>query len=75
MLHINDHSGAEDVDGFVAENAGGQQIKNEPAALVHNGMTGVVAALITDDNVIVLREKVDHTAFAFVTPVYTYYGC
>ena len=38
---------------------------------VDDGMPGVAAALISDDNIVLLRQQVDHTAFTLVSPVYT----
>ena len=39
----------------VAQDAGGQQVQNELALVVDDGVAGVVAALIADDDVILLR--------------------
>ena len=46
MLDINDHAGAHHVHRAVAEDSGGQQVKDELSLLVHNGVTRVVSALI-----------------------------
>ena len=39
------------------------------AVFVHNGVTGVVAALIADDHVKIAGDQVDHTALALIAPV------
>ena len=69
MLKIEHHAGAEDVHRAGAQNAGRQQIENEFAALVHDGVTGVVAALIADNDLMLGGEKIDHAAFSLVAPV------
>ena len=37
--------------------------------VVNDGMAGVSAALITDHDVVILRQQVDHAAFSFIAPV------
>jgi hypothetical protein len=69
MLKVDDNAGAQHVHGLVPENAGGQQIHNEFALLVHHGVAGVVAALIADDHVVFLAQQVHHAALALVSPV------
>ena len=75
VLDIDDHSGAHDVHRLGPENTGGEQIENEFAALVDNGMSRVVAALITDDHIVAGGEQIDHSAFTLVAPVNTYNRC
>ena len=41
---------------------------------IDDGVSGVAAALVTDYHIIVLRHKVDHTAFSLVAPVDAYDG-
>ena len=69
MLKVDDDAGAEYVHGVVAQYARRQQVEDELALLVDDGVTGVVAALITADDVIIRREQVDHAALALVAPV------
>ena len=69
MLDINDHAGAHHVHRAVAEDSGGQQVKDELSLLVHNGVTRVVSALIAGNYVVLLRKQVDHASLALVTPV------
>ena len=71
MLGVDDHTAAHNADDVRAQNAGGDQIQHEFAAFVLDGVTGVVAALITGNNVIILAEQVDHTTLALVAPVDT----
>ena len=71
-LTVQGHAVAEDIDHALAEDAGGQQVQAEFAVLVDDGVTGVAAALITDDNIIVLGYQIDHAALALVAPVDAY---
>ena len=48
-------------------------MKGEFAGFVYHGMTGVAAALITDDRVVAGGQQIDHAALALVAPVYAYY--
>ena len=69
MLQIDDHAVAHDIDDLGPQDAGRQQVQDEFAQMVHDGMSRVVAALVTDHNVIILGEQVDHTALSLVAPV------
>ena len=54
-------------------NNAGHTIVNEYGAIfVHNGVTGVVAALIAADDVVFSGDQVDHTTLALVAPVDTH---
>ena len=44
-------------------------MQRELSLFIHDGVSGVPAALITDDDVIVPGNEVDHPAFSFVAPV------
>ncbi len=46
MLRVDDHAVAHNADDVGAQDAGGQQVQHELAALVLDGVAGVVAALI-----------------------------
>ena len=63
---------AQNVHDTLPEDTGGQQVQGKLAVLIDNGMTGVAAALITDDNVIAVGQKIYHPTLAFVTPVDSY---
>ena len=49
-------------------------MQGEFAQFIDDGVAGVAAALITDDDVVVLRKQVHHAALALVAPVDTYDG-
>ena len=72
MFQVNDHAVAHHVDGVRTQNARRQQVENELALVVDNGVPRIVAALIADDDVVVLGKQVNHSALAFVTPVDAY---
>ena len=69
VFDIDDHAVAEHVDDALAKDARGKQVEDEFPPLIDDGMTGIVAALIAADDVIVLGQQVDHSALAFVAPV------
>ena len=69
VLYVDDHAGSEHVDGVVAEDAGGKEVKYELSLLVNYGMTRIVSALIADYDVIIAAEQVNHSALALVAPV------
>ena len=69
VLGVDDHAAAHNADNVGAQNAGGNQVQDEFAALVLDGVACIVAALIARNNVIVLAEQVDHAALALVAPV------
>lgn len=69
VLRIKGDAVAENIHDSVAEDAGGQKMQGEFALFVYYGVTRVAAALKADDHVIILGQKVDHTALAFIAPV------
>ena len=69
MLKVDNDSRAEHIHGVIAQYARRQQIQDKLSLVVHHGVTGVVAALITDNNIILFREQIDHTALALIAPV------
>ena len=71
MMRVDDHAVAHDADDVRAQDAGGQQIQHELAALVLDRVACVVAALIACNDVILLADEVDHAALAFIAPVDT----
>ena len=75
MLDIDDHAGPEHVDDVLAQDARRQQIEDELAPLVDDGMTCVVAALIAADDVVPFGEEVYHLPLSFVAPVDPANGC
>ena len=71
MVRVDDHTVAHHADNVGAQDAGGQQVQHELAALVLDRMASVVAALITCNDVILLADQVDHAALALIAPVDT----
>ena len=71
MFRVNDHTAAHNTDNAGVQDAGGHQVQYELAALVFDGVAGVVAALVTGNDVIIAAEQVHHTALALVAPVDT----
>ena len=69
MVGIDDHAVAHDADDVGPQDARGQQVQNELAPLVLDGVAGVVAALVAHHDVIILAEQIDHAALALVAPV------
>ena len=72
VFQIQGHAVAQDVQDALPEDAGGQEMEGEFAIFVDDGMAGVAAALVADDDVVAFGEEVDHAAFAFVAPVDAY---
>ena len=66
---VDDHAGTHHADHAFAQNARGQQVQNELAALVDDGVPRVVAALVAADDVVVLGQEVDHAPLALIAPV------
>ena len=71
MVRVDDHTVAHHADNVGAQDAGGQQVQHELAALVLHGVACVVAALIPCNDVILLADQVDHAALALIAPVDT----
>ena len=68
-LGINGNAVADDADDSLAEDSRRQQVQRKFTILVDDGVTRVAAALITDDNVIIGADQIDHTPLAFIAPV------
>ena len=69
MMRVDDHAVAHNADHVRTQDAGGQQVQHELAALVLHGVARVVAALIARNDVVFLTDKVDHAALALIAPV------
>ena len=72
VFAVHGNTVAQNVDHALAEDAGRQQMQSEFTQLVDHRVTGVAAALIADDHIIVLGQQVYHAALALVTPVDAY---
>ena len=42
-------------------------MKRKLAIFIHHGMASISASLISDNDIIIFRQQVDHSPFAFVT--------
>ena len=71
-FEVEGDAAAENVDDARTEDARRQQMQCEFSELVDDGMTRVSSALIADHVIEPFGQKIDHTAFAFVTPVDPY---
>ncbi len=69
VLKVDDHAVADDIDGRFAQYAGGQEVENELALLIDDGVPGVIAALIAADDVIIRGKQIDHAPLTLVAPV------
>ncbi len=66
---IDDNAVADDVDLFVPQDAGGQQVKDVFGALGDDGVAGVVATLSADYDVRAFGQIIDDLALAFIPPL------
>ena len=73
VFEVDDHTVAHNVDGVVAQNTRRKKVKYEFTLFVYYRVSGVVAALITCDDVVLVGQKVYHSALTFVAPVDTDY--
>ena len=73
MLQINSHAVSHNAHDVRAGNARRKQIKYKLA--VDNRVACVVSALITNNDILALTEKIDDSAFTLVSPIYSDYSC
>jgi hypothetical protein len=66
---VDDHARSQDARGVRVEDARGNEMQLERPPLVHDGVSGVVAALVADDEIRLLREEVRDLALALVAPL------
>ena len=66
---VDDDAVADDVELAGIEDAGGDEMENVLLVADLDGVPGVVAALIADDNVGLLGQDVNDFAFAFIAPL------
>jgi hypothetical protein len=71
-FRIDDHAVADDAELFGVQSARWDQMQHRLLAIDDQGMTGIVAALKTHDDVGIVGKKVDDFAFAFVAPLSAY---
>ena len=66
---VHDHAVADDAEFVFAEDARRNEMQDVFLFADENGVPGVVAAGVADDDVRVFGEHVNDFAFAFVTPL------
>ena len=69
VLDVDDHAEPEHIDDVSAENARGKQIQDKLPLFVDDCVPGIVAALIAADNIVIGGQKIDHAAFALISPI------
>ena len=72
IFGVERDSVAEHVHNSRSEYSRRKKMKREFAVFVYDGVTGVSAALISDDDIIAAGQQIYHSAFALVAPVYTH---
>ena len=68
-IRINDYSVANDIDCLGPEYATRDQMEAKLTILVDHGMSGVISAGKSRDNVGVTRQHIDYLTFSFVSPL------
>ena len=66
---VDDHAVADDRGDVVVEDAARHQLEGEGLAVDHDGVPGVVAALVADDHLHLLGQEVGELALALITPL------
>lgn len=66
---IDDESVGDDGEDTGMEDAGGKEVECEAFSCELDGVPGIGAAVVSDDGVVVGREKVDDLALALVAPL------
>ena len=66
---VNDHAIADDAQFALAQDAGRHEVQDIFLPADENGVAGVVAAGVTDDDIRLLGEHINDFAFAFVAPL------
>ena len=69
VFEVDNGAVAKNVYNAASKNARRYEVKGEFPHFVYNCMAGVVAALITHNNIIIACDKVDHAALSFISPV------
>ena len=69
VCQIQSNTVTQNIDNALSENAGGKQMQGKLPVLIDDGVTGVAAALIPHDHIIILGEQVYHAALALIAPV------
>ena len=69
MLEVDHHAGAQHAGHLRVQDTGGQQVQDELALLGHNGMAGIIAALIARNDIGIFGQQVDDAALALIAPI------
>jgi hypothetical protein len=74
-LRIDDDAGGDDRCNAFVQNSGRQERKFVGFAIKFDGVPRVIAAEITDYDIVLTGQKVDDFSLGFVTPLQTDNGC
>ena len=66
---VDDHTVADDGRDVVVEDSTGHQLESERDAIDHQGVAGVVAALVADDQLHLLGDEVGDLPLALIAPL------
>jgi hypothetical protein len=66
---VDHHPVADDRRDVVVEDPAGQQLQGEGLTVDHDGVPGVVAALVADHQLHLLGQQVGQLPFALITPL------
>ena len=72
---VERHSAGDNAGDVVAENAAGNEGELPGLAVGDDGVAGVGAALVADDDRMIFGENIDEFAFGFVAPLQTDNTC
>ena len=68
-VEVDDSSDSDDANGFLVEDSGRDDVECELAVLVDNGVTRVVTALVSDDDIRICCKIVDYPSLSFIAPL------
>ncbi len=68
-LRINDNTVANHTDLVFVENARRNQMQDMRLIVKLHGMSGIVTALVADDNIALARQNIDNLSFSFIAPL------
>ena len=66
---INDHAVADDRRAVLIHDAGRHKMKGQLRVAMDDGMTRIVASLVTYDEIVVAGDQIGYFAFALVAPL------
>ena len=68
-FRVDHHAITDDTEFFGVQRARRYQMEDGLFAVDYQGVAGIIAALITDDDIRVIGKKIDDFAFAFIAPL------